>query len=178
MWTYREQQLGSHHGSFSAVLARMCHVKMPARTRVPFLGRANLFAGRHTSPFTAVTTKDKPLPLPVSQHMCMPLIGDNPNAPPFPTAGGKKWASRFVLTALYSGVAHLLIVVVLKHYAIGKQRASPATRAPDARRAPASHAAMILAEWACQNISLKCPTQRSCWPRPNLRNTNIDTAHH
>lgn len=173
MRIYWEQQLGSRHGSFSAVLARMCHVKMPACTQLPFLAEANILAGRHTSPFTAVTTKDKPLPLPVSQHMCTPLIGDNPNAPPFPTAGGMKWASCFVRTASYSGVAHLLIVAVLKHYAIGKQRASQATGAPHARRTPVSHAATILAEWACQNLSLKFPTQRSCWPRPNLGNTNI-----
>lgn len=173
MRTYREQQLGSCHGIFSAVLARMCHVKMSACTQLPFLAGANLLAGRHTPPFTAVTTKDKPLPLPVSQHMCMPLIGNNPNAPPFPTAGGVKWASCFVLTASYTGVAHLLIVAVLKHYAIGKQRASQATGAPHDRRAPASHAATILAKWACQNFSLKFPTQRSCRPRPNLRNTNI-----
>lgn len=51
------------------------------------------------------------------------LVGDNPNASPFPAAGGAMWASRFASAA--SGVAHQVDFVsvshpVLKHYTIEK----------------------------------------------------------
>lgn len=162
---------GRTPGSFPAVLARLCRIKMPACT-VSFSSTSK--SPHRSSPISLTAVVTNPafstftylfhsargvVPL---EAYCM-VLGDNRNTSPFPAAGGVKRVSCSTLVAAYSCVTHQLDFISISYRCVQTlHNRKTSKRILGCSSSISSKRTCILCrndprEWASQNSPPKCP---------------------